>query len=143
MTHANAMSDLCALMLQQKLDAFTFAEWVNWHYGDPGAVGSVELARWVAKNHPEPHPLDSLRVLEFDAFLRRRDVQDCEFTRAMIELRNVFARHANMAMPATVALGAENPAPVAPQRAPPPKLQVNPEASVAEVFARLLCSVPG
>ncbi len=67
------------------------------------------LVTWVKEHHGEPKSLDSARlraiVSDFDAFLMQPGVEDSEFTRAMIRLRNVFARHAKMAVPATVTLG--------------------------------------
>jgi hypothetical protein len=43
-------------------------------------------------------------VRDFDTFLMQPGVEDTQFTRSMIQLRNVFARHANMMAPATVSL---------------------------------------
>ena len=67
------------------------------------------LVRWVADHHGEPRSLDTVRlraiVLDFDTFLMQPGVEDSEFTRAVIRLRTVFARHAKMAAPATVILG--------------------------------------
>jgi len=66
------------------------------------------LTQWVSRYHGEPQSLDTacLRaiVVDFDTLLMRPGVEDTRFTRAMIHLRNVFARHANMLAPATVSL---------------------------------------
>ena len=66
------------------------------------------LVQWVSQHHGEPQSLDSTRlraiVLDFDTFLMQPGVEDTEFTRGIIRLRNVFARHAKMAPPATVML---------------------------------------
>ena len=146
MNNPHAMGELCTLMLYRQLDADVFARWVRRHFGDPGATyGSEALAHWVAKNHLAPHPLDKLRMLEFDQWLMRPEVEDNPFTRAMIELRNVFARHANMATAGTVKLDVPPPAmervpkPVVtpPERLPPVATSV-----LAETLAKLLCAQP-
>lgn len=66
------------------------------------------LAQWVSRYHGEPQSLDMqcLRAIvrDFDTFLMQPGVEDTQFTRSMIQLRNVFARHANMMAPATVSL---------------------------------------
>lgn len=139
-TNAQAMSELCMLLQYRQLTADTFARWVHRYYGDPGAVGSHALVKWVSKRFP-PHPVDRLRVIEFDLFLMGPEIEDCEFTRAMIDLRNVFARSANMATPQTVTLEppaqSAPPPPVPAQRAPPP---VTVRGAPAEVLAQLLCA---
>ena len=120
------------------VDADSFAVWVRRYYGAPADQSSQGLVQWVAKHHVEPHPLDTLRVLEFDHYLiMAPDAQDSAFMRAMIELRNVFARNANMATPATVSLN--------PTVAADPEIQRTPEPapSAAEALAQLLCSPPG
>lgn len=73
-------------------------------------------------------------------FLMRPEVVDCEFTQAMIELRNVFARNANMPAPKTVTLGPIEVPP--PPRIPPVVCTpgVAASAAVAEVLAQLLCA---
>jgi hypothetical protein len=160
MTNSSSMGELCALMMQKKLDSELFTKWVETHYGLPDIHGSAELVHWVAFHHQEPHPLDRLRVLEFDKFLTRPGVEDCEFTRSLIGLRNVFARNANMAASTTVAIDDALPLPAkrgegqgrgAPPAAfsgqgrgegqPLPR-RLNPPASseLAEVLARLLCA---
>jgi hypothetical protein len=104
---SQAMGELCRLMMQHQLDADSFARWVRRYYRPPALVdqSSAGLVKWVARHHAEPHPLDTLRVLEFDHYLiMAPDAQDSAFMRAMIELRNVFARNANLATPATVSL---------------------------------------
>ena len=141
MTNSIAMGELCTLMMQKRLDQDLFTKWVETHYGLPDLHGSADLAHWVAFHHQEPHPLDRLRVLEFDKFLTRPGVEDCEFTRALISLRNLFARNANMAASATVSLPQPKGeswgegVPLSPQRANPPA-----SAELAEVLAQLLCA---
>ena len=145
MNNPHAMGELCTLVLYRQLDADVFARWVRRHFGDPGPLlGSEALAQWVAKNHLAPHPLDKLRVLEFDQWLMRPDVEDSPFTRAMIELRNMFARHANMATPETVKIDAP-PAPLAarvePAVTPPPeRIAATANSVLAETLAKLLCA---
>ena len=82
------------------------------------------LVRWVKEHHGEPKSLDAPRlraiVTDFDTFLMQPGVEDSEFTRGMIRLRNVFARHAKMSAPATVMLGP----PPAPEM---PVIEVEPE----------------
>lgn len=134
MTNSLALGELCTLMMQQKLDSELFTRWVEAHYGLPDLHGSAELVHWVAFHHQEPHPLDRLRVLEFDKFLTRPGVEDCEFTRALIALRNVFARNANMAASTTVALDAPN------ARGEGKRLSPPASSELAEVLARLLCA---
>jgi hypothetical protein len=97
MNVSQAMGELCTLMLQHQLTADTFARWVRRYYGAPREQGSEGLVRWVARHHAQPHPLDTLRVLEFDKFLRDEPSMDFGFRLAMVELRNVFARNANFA----------------------------------------------
>jgi hypothetical protein len=138
MTTANAMGELCMLMLQRALSPERFEHWVLKYYGDPGQRDSLSLVRWVARHHTKPTVLDRLRVHEFDMFLMRPEVVDCAFTNALIELRNVFARNANMAAPVTVTL---DPVEVGPPRISP--VMSKPAAaagSVAEVLAQLLCA---
>jgi hypothetical protein len=120
MTNSLAMSELCTLMMQRRLDEDLFTSWVDKHYGLPPLHGSADLAHWVAFHHQEPHPLDRLRVLEFDRFLIRPGVEDCEFTRALMGLRNLFARNANMAASTTVAIGGAFPLPLPAERAKAP-----------------------
>lgn len=103
MNHANAMIDLCMLMMQRQLTSDSFAKWARRYFDAPSDQPSEVLVRFVS-HHLEPAPLDGLRALEFDHFLMQPDVEDCEFTRAMIDLRNVFARHANLVLDATVTL---------------------------------------
>lgn len=130
---SQAMGELCMLMMQHQLDADSFARWVRRYYGVPADQSSEGLVRWVAKHHVEPHPLDTLRVLEFDHYLiMAPDAQDSAFMRAMIELRNVFARNANLATPATVSLNPTVPAEPVPPRTP------EPAPSAAEALAGLL-----
>ena len=139
--NAQAMSELCMLLQYRQLTSDTFARWVNRYFGDPGALGSMALVEWLSKRLP-PHPVDRLRVIEFDMFLMGPEIQDCEFTRAMIELRNVFARSANMAIPATVTLepAAVDLAPAEPAPLPPAPPPVTLGADASEVLARLLCA---
>ena len=139
MTNSVSMGELCALMMQQRLDSELFTEWVERHYGLPDIHGSAELVHWVAFHHQEPHPLDRLRVLEFDKFLTRSGVEDCEFTRALIELRNVFARNANMAASTSVDLDSTK-APAIADQNKPPALRPPASAEFAEVLAKLLCA---
>ncbi len=79
------------------------------------------LVQWVSRHHGEPQSLDIARlraiVLDFDTFLMQPGVEDTEFTRAMIRLRNVFARHAKMSAPVTVSLD-PRPSPMFPPSAP-------------------------
>ena len=79
------------------------------------------LVQWVSRHHGEPQSLDLARlrtiVLDFDTFLMQPGVEDTEFTRAMIRLRNVFARHANMLASMTVSLD-PRPSPMVPPSAP-------------------------
>ena len=138
MNNPHAMGELCTLMLYRQLDADVFARWVRRHFGEPGAMGSEALAKWVAKNHLTPHPLDSLRVLEFDQWLMRPEVEDGPFTRAMIELRNVFARHANMATPETVSLDSAPFVEVTVEPVSPPPIEAKDDP--AAVLAKLLCA---
>lgn len=91
------MGELCTLMLLRQLTSDSFARWVRRYYGEPRDQSSEGLARLVAKHHVQPHPLDTLRVLEFDRYLQAQDISDLGFKRAMLELRNVFARNANIA----------------------------------------------
>jgi hypothetical protein len=74
------------------------------------------LIQWVGQHHGPPQSLDSVKlraiVLDFDTFLMLPGTEDSEFTRGIIRLRNVFARHAKMAPPATVTL-APRPSPPA------------------------------
>jgi hypothetical protein len=134
MNFAHAMGELCTLMLQRRLNAEIFAQWVRHHYGDPGPANCAELVRWVARHHQMPHALDRLRALEFDKYLARPGVEDSEFARALMELRNVFARNANMTTSATVILAPTCPSPrVMEFKAPPAS------SELAEVLARLLC----
>lgn len=138
-----AMSELWMLLQYRQLTADTFARWVSRYYGDGGAMGSMALVEWVSKRLA-PHPVDRLRVIEFDMFLMGPDIQDCEFTRAMIELRNVFARSANMAIPETVTLEPTlveaTPTPVVPAPVEPPPTPMALGADPSEVLARLLCA---
>jgi hypothetical protein len=106
------MGELCLLMLQHQLSADTFARWVRRYYGVAKDQSSEGLARWVGTHHREPHPLDTLRTLELEKYLRELDSPDSGFTRAVVELRNVFARHANLAAAVTVRLDPEGAAPL-------------------------------
>ena len=85
----DAISELCALMATGELTADTFDQWVR-VAGPLGLPRSPELAR--------------LRVRQFDAFLMQPGIEDCRFVRALIGLRNVFARHAALPTPSTVVL---------------------------------------
>ncbi|MDP1825491.1 MAG: hypothetical protein Q8L48_19690 [Archangium sp.] len=85
----DAISELCALMATGELTAEVFDEWVS-RAGPLGAPRSPELAR--------------LRVRQFDAFLMQPGTEDWRFSRALIGLRNVFARHAHLPTPSTVVL---------------------------------------
>jgi hypothetical protein len=107
-----AMGELATLMVHQQLNADTFARWVRRYYGEPRDQSSLGLVQLVARHHTEPHPLDTLRMLEFDKFLRELDGAESSFIEAMVELRNVFARNANLAVSATVSLSAPLPPPV-------------------------------
>ena len=98
------MGELCLLMLQHQLNADTFARWVRRYYGVSKDQSSEGLARWVGRHHLDPHPLDTLRTLELEKYLRELEAPDSGFARGLIELRNVFARHANLAVAATVRL---------------------------------------
>jgi hypothetical protein len=128
------MGELCALMLQRRLNAEVFAQWTQHHYGAPKGLCTEALGRWVAEAHRAPHALDGLRALEFDKYLSLPGAEDSAFTRALLELRNVFARNANMAMasppPASSAHEAHE------FRVPPAN------SELAEVLARFLCSQP-
>ena len=136
-----AMSELCTLMLRRELTAESFGDWARRNYGAPHGMNSGALVCWVSRYHREPSELDGLRVLEFDKFIMQPDTQDCDFTRAMIELRNVFARNANMATPETVSLG---PQPVLTSQSLPPAPYASDAYSVlAETLARLLCEQEG
>lgn len=131
-----AMSELSTLMLRRELTSERFSEWAQRNYGAPEGMNSGALVSWVSRAHREPTELDTLRVLEFDKFIMTPDTQDDDFTRAMIELRNVFARNANLAAPATVNLGPQvesspGPAPYAPAA----------YSVLAETLARLLCAL--
>jgi hypothetical protein len=94
-----AMDELCALMEQRRLCPEAFAHWVTRH---------SDLL-WV-EAHPqfqaEPCSQESARrrVRQFDAFLMQPGVEPCRFTRAIIAMRNVFARHAGLALSGTVSL---------------------------------------
>ena len=107
-----AMGELATLMVHQQLNADTFAKWARRYYGEPRDPSSLGLVKMVARFHTEPHPLDTLRMLEFDKFLRELDGAETGFIEAMVELRNVFARNANLAVSATVSLSAPMPPPV-------------------------------
>lgn len=139
MTNSASMGELCALMVQQRLDSELFTKWVETHYGLPDIHGSAELVHWVAFHHQEPHPLDRLRVVEFDKFLTRPGVEDCEFTRSLIALRNVFARNANMAASTSVELDSAK-APAIADQNKPAALRPPASAEFAEVLAKLLCA---
>lgn len=131
MKNTLAMSELCTLMLRRELDTESFGDWARRNYGAPPGMNSGALVYWVARYHREPTELDALRLLEFDKFLMQPDTLDSDFTRAMAELRNVFARNANRALPETVSLG--------PPRSP--ALDAPAAYSVlAETLARLLCA---
>ena len=131
MTNTYAMVELCALMLQRRLNAEVLAQWTQHHYGAPKGLCTEALVRWVAEAHRAPHALDRLRALEFDKYLSLPGADDSAFTRALVELRNVFARNANMAV------ASPPPAPARHEfRAPPAN------SELAEVLARLLCSQP-
>ena len=97
MRFRTAMGELCTLMLLRQLNSDSFARWVRRYYGEPKDQSSAGLVRLVAKHHEQPHPLDTLRVLEFDRYLQGQEIRDSGFKRAMLELRNVFARNANIA----------------------------------------------
>jgi hypothetical protein len=132
---SQAMGELCLLMLQHQLDADTFARWVRRYYGETRDQSSEGLVRWVATHHRRPHPLDTLRTLELDKYLRELESTDTAFTRALIELRNVFAHHANLAEAATVVLSPPIPAPV-------PR-EVRPVFPRVEVLGEFLSSPAG
>lgn len=83
------ITELCALMATGALTADIFHQWAL-HAGPLGEPRSPELAR--------------LRVRQFDAFLMRPEMDDCRFSRALIGLRNVFARFAHLPTPSTVVL---------------------------------------
>jgi hypothetical protein len=111
MKRSQAMGELAMLMVHQQLNADTFARWVRRYYGEPRDPSSMGLVKLVAQHHTEPHPLDTLRMLEFEKFLRELDGAETCFIEAMVEMRNLFARNANMAVAATVNLSAPLPAP--------------------------------
>ena len=46
MTNSISMGELCALMMQRKLDSELFTKWVETHYGLPDIHGSAELVHW-------------------------------------------------------------------------------------------------
>ena len=141
MKNTLAMSELCTLMLRRELTAESFGDWARRNYGAPHGMNSSALVSWVSRYHRDPSELDALRVLEFDKFIMQPDTQDCDFTRAMIELRNVFARNANMATPETVSLG---PQPVlTSQSSPPAPYEADAYSVLAETLARLLCAQEG
>lgn len=141
MNNKLAMSELCTLMLRRELTAERFGEWARRNYGAPDGMNSGALVYWVSRYHREPSELDALRVLEFEKFIMQPDTQDDDFTRAMIELRNVFARNANMAAPATVSLGPPPPAALVEQSRPPPPYAPAAYSVLAETLARLLCAM--
>lgn len=85
----DAISELCALMATGELSADTFHQWAR-GAGPLGVPRSLELAR--------------LRVRQFDTWLRQPGIEDCKFIRALIGMRNVFARHASLPTPSTVVL---------------------------------------
>ena len=43
MTNADAMIELCTLMLRRQLTADVFAQWVVRHYGDPKLLRAADL----------------------------------------------------------------------------------------------------
>ena len=43
MTNADAMIELCTLMLQRQLTSDVFAQWVVRHYGDPKLLRDADL----------------------------------------------------------------------------------------------------
>lgn len=88
----DAISELCALMAIGELTPAAFDDWVQ-RAGPLGVPRSPEVAR--------------LRVRQFDAFLMQPGIEDCRFSRALIGLRNVFARYAHLPTPATVVLKGE------------------------------------
>ena len=111
------------------------------------------LVRWVSQHHGEPRSLDSARLraigLDCDSFLMQPGVEDTEFTRAMIRLRNVFARHAKMASPATVILS-DAPRPPEPRAQPlvtdedvPTSYRFDANSVLAEALSLLLSSPGG
>lgn len=114
---SQAMGELATLMVHQQLNADTFALWVRRYYGEPRDPSSMGLVQLVAQHHTEPHPLDTLRMLEFEKFLRELDGAETCFIEAMVEMRNLFARNANMAVAATVSLSTAPPPPV-PEKEP-------------------------
>ena len=83
MTNTYAMGELCTLMLQRRLNAEVFAQWVHRNYGAPLDLFPEAMVRWVAEAHKEPHPLDRLRALEFDKYLCRPGVEDSDFGMSM------------------------------------------------------------
>ena len=96
------MDELCELMAQQRLTREVFADWVQ------------RNSSWLrVEEHPqfraEPSSLESARrrVRQFDAFLMQPGVENCRFTRAIIDMRNIFARYAGMALSGTVSLWAD------------------------------------
>ena len=90
--------------------------------------GGVEqaLVNWVREHHGEPRSLGSMRlkaiVSDFDTFLMQPGVEDTQFTRSMIRLRNAFSRHVKLSVSATVTLG------------PPPEATRPPPSSGPESF---------
>lgn len=112
------------------------------------------LVRWVSQHHGEPRALDSAQlraiVLDFDGFLMQPGVEDSEFTRAMIRLRNVFARHAKMASPSTVILSEPTCPPEPPRAQPlvtdegvPASYRFDANSVLAEALSLLLSSPGG
>ena len=99
MVTTEAIDELCALMEQRRLSPEVFAGWVTQH----------SALLWV-KSHPqfraEPCSAETARnrVRQFDSFLMQPGVEQCRFTRAIIGMRNVFARYAGLAMSGTVSL---------------------------------------
>lgn len=96
------MDELCELMTQQRLSIETFDAWVvrNSEYllvDDDPEFGAEPSSEESARR----------RVRMFDAFLMQPGVENCRFTRAIIGMRNVFARHAGMVLSGTVSLPAD------------------------------------
>ncbi|MDP1827144.1 MAG: hypothetical protein Q8L48_27975 [Archangium sp.] len=114
------------------------------------------LIQWVGQHHGPPQSLDSVKlraiVLDFDTFLMQPGTEDSDFTRGIIRLRNVFARHAKMAAPATVTLsprpspwpaplpGPPRPQPLVTDEGVPRSYTFDANSVLAEALSRVLDS---
>ena len=81
------------------------------------------LLAWISRHHGEPRSIDQERlkaiISDLDTVLMGPDIQDSDFTRAMMRVRGMLAQHAGLAPPVTITIDAEPIAPPFPRRSPP------------------------